>query len=425
MRSEEFGDLYLVNVDQGEILDVWTGAEVKTDFLTPCDEFTFTCGVRGLAIDVARKFPQGSRVILWAEGGGYQLPILDGYVDSCKLGYDRQGGTKCVIKGRDFLRQVVDSNVDPRCMKGLPPKPNIMQVVDFVLNKQFGIGVNSLEKNDRREQAIGPKARRKRPTRSGYQSRHRRSTAVSEAIPYDNEGAFAYLSRLLKEHGYWIWAARSPDAPYVVVDGPDFDTPPVGKLIHRIDGPTNNILKAELSLDETDVPSHVYVRGSSFGPGDKAKVLGAAVSNVSSMFRPLYAVDPLAKTPEAAERIAKLILSKQLAKYAQYECTVAGLFDRDTTAFYDADMMIEVEDESLGVSGLWWIKSRTYRLTRDGAETDLVLVPPGTLLLDYQPDDDIDKALTYAEALAEMSGRRPPTPGSDQSFFGVRVLEKR
>lgn len=394
--------LRITNVDTGDTIDEWESAEISSDFLRPCDTFRFQAGSDDAPIEIAKRFPEGANVVISAVlEEGREAFLIDGYVDVSET-YSGRDGRRCVVEGRDFLSQVVDSNVDPRMV--LPTQPTIEQVIDAVL-EQFGIERNRVEENVRTHEAIGRRLKKRPPLRP---SRRSKKQSVNDSVPRDNEGAFTFLARLLSDHGYWLWAARSPENRYVVVAGPNYDQDAYYtlRMLRGASGAANNVEHSTMRVDGTGMPSHVFVKGTFFGPGDRKKNVAVAENAVASRFKPAYLVDQKAKTKDSTERIARSFLGKAARNYVTYSATVSGMADPETGAVYCVDTICDVRDDDKGVYGPMWVESCAIHKSRQGTTTDLKLIPRGTLVLDWQPDEDVDLALDYAAALARANGSK-------------------
>ncbi|MCU0686942.1 MAG: hypothetical protein MUF34_32645 [Polyangiaceae bacterium] len=414
----------IVNVETGDALDVWESAEVSSDYLTPCDTFRFDAGSEAAPIEIARRFPPGKNVIVSAVlHEGREAVLLDGYIDIVDMSSDRGSGRRLMIEGRDFLSQVVDSNVDPR--RPPPGQPTIEQVNDFVLKGMFNIQYEITEENVKTHEAIGPRLKKRPPTRP---SRRSRKQPANQSIPRDNEGAWQFLARMNSDHGYWLSAGRTPERRYAILAGPNYnqDSHYSLRLLRGPAGAANNVIRSSLRVDESSVPSHVYVKGSGFGTGDRAGNVSMASNRVASRLKPAFVVDQKAKTKESTERIARMLLGKQIRNYITYHATVQGIVDEQTGALFAADTMVDVRDDDMGLIGPMWVESCTIRKSRkNGTTTELKLIPPGTLVLDWQPDEDIDKALEYVAAYAESLGVKSAFDASTIQYNGVEIWNQR
>lgn len=408
MTFPELDRVEVRRLDKSErVFDAWESLTITSEFLTPCDTFRLTCGSESAGVDLARELPVGAHVQILVNG----YPQITGYVDACEVEND-WGGTRVTIEGRDALSLIVDGNVDPNLQ--IPKNVTIMQLCELVIKGQYMTEFGFVPQNDSRVLARGTNLGEKPKEWKG--SRHKRPDPLKEVTPKDNEGAFSYLSRIFSHHGYWLWA--SVDGQYVVVAGPDYEQPPSYELVKRYDtsgnggtGAANNVLRSRSRLDQTSVPSVVYVRGVSSSAGAKGKVVGFAQDSRVLPLKPAFIKDQNATTQEKAERVARAFLSRQQRNFATYECTVAGFTDRVTKGIYQVDATAKVVDEVAGVEGVMWIESRTFRKSRsEGTVTDLKLIPCGTLVLDWQPGEAVPAVIDLASA-HQKTGDDSPSKG--------------
>lgn len=396
-QKPDFDELRVVNLDSGAEFTSWTTATVSSDFLTPCDSFHLEAGADTKAADLAKQLFPGAIVQILANGH----PQLTGYVDKVSIS-DGRGGARVTIDGRDFMSSVVDGNIDPRMQ--VSKTTTIDQLCSQVIYGQFSIPVGVVDNNISFAMAAG-KPLEKRKSYTG--TKHKRSDPLKDITPKDNEGAFSYLTRILTHHGYWLWG--SCDSKHAIVAGPEYNQAPCCNLIKKYDpggsgaGAANNILESTFTIDETSTPALVQVRGQASGSGTKAGILGSAKNFLTTRYRPVFLQDRDATTKEKAERIARVFLARQMRNYLAYECTVAGFSDRATGVIYQVDSIANIDDERCGVQGPMWIESRTFEKSRDGGtRTRLKCIPRGTLVLDWQPDEEIPQITTPAQAQADL-----------------------
>jgi prophage tail gpP-like protein len=396
-QKPDLDELRIVNLDTGQEFTSWESASITSEFLTPCDSFRLEAGADIKAAELARDLFPGAIVQILVNGH----PQLTGYVDKVSISDGRSGG-RVHVEGRDFLSSVVDGNVDPRMQ--VAKTITVEQLCAKVITEQFAHRVEIVDVNRSHGTAIGKNLGGKRKS---YQSKHPRKDPLKDITPRDNEGAFSYLSRILTHHGYWLWGAC--DATHVVVAGPEYNQPAAFKLIKKYDpggtgaGRANNVLDSTFTIDETSVPTLVQVRGQAGGAGSKSAILGAAKNFLTTRFKPVYISDRDATSKEKAERVARVFLARQMRNFLTYECTVAGFSDRETGGIYQVDSIADVDDERCGVQGPMWIESRSFEKSRgSGTTTRLKLIPRGTLVLDWQPDEQIPQVTTPLEAQTDL-----------------------
>lgn len=417
MAQQPKHDIRIVNLDTGDEFTSWESVSIKSDYLTPCDAFELEAGADIKAIDLARKLPPGARVQLLVEGH----PQLTGAVDDVSISNGRQG-RRVHIVGRDSLARIVDSNVDPRMQ--VSASTTIDQLCEKVLKEQFGLELSIFpHAGDAIEKAAGKPLGAKRKS---YQAKHKRDKPLKDVTPHDNEGAYSYLARILGHHGYWLSAAQ--DGQGAIVAGPEYNQPALYSLTSKYDpdnrgaGRQNNVIEATFHYRGAGMPSLVYVRGAEGGAGTKGKVLGLATNNLAPMPTHVFIADRDATSKEKAERIARMFLARQMREMLTYECTVPGF--SAAGAVWQVDSIVDVDDESCGVKGPMWVEARTFEKSRSGgATTKLKCIPPGLLVLDWQPDEQIPAA-TDPKAAGEALGALNPFPGGRYDLDALTFLRE-
>lgn len=399
--APEFDKLSIITDDGSEFTSI-ESATVSSTFLTPCDNFELEIGGEFALPDVAKKFALG-KVVRIAVNDRVQMT---GYVDATRLSYREHGGSKLLVRGRDFLSPIVDGNVDPRIK--VAPSMTISDLVSLVILKEFGFTTYEIRDTPQAgDVAIGSGIKRGK-----YESRHKRRNPIKELRPHDQEGAFAYLARILTHYGYWMWA--DADDFGVVISGPDYDQSPSFELTCKYDpqatgaGRVNNIVSADATTDQTNIPSHVFLRGVDSGAGTKTAVKAMAVNPLVSLFKPAYVVDRDSHTKEMAETRARFFSAKQMRHFFQYECEVRGFSDPATGNVYNANTVGTVKDEITGTDGPLWVFGRRFRKSRDGGtRTSLTMIPLGTLLLDWQDDSPPAVAPDYRAVSSNVGAQSP------------------
>lgn len=400
--NAELDEIRVKNLDTGDEFAFWESVTVSDEFLTPCQTFSLEAGSEMAGPDLVRKLPNGAPVQIIVN----DKPQLIGWVDSSEISVDDHGGTYVTIAGRDILAPLVSGNIDPRMQ--VAKSTTIADLVKLVL-AQYGLSDYTIFDGPvPSDVAIGTDTGKKKK----YESRHAASLTIKDLNPQDNEGAFSYLTRILGHYGYWLWAA--PDKLAIIVAGPDYDQKPSYTLTRKHDptsaglGKGNNVRSGRARTDESDVPSHVYVRGLDGSGSTKGAVVSMVANPLIRNFVPCYIRDKNAKTKEQAEVIARQFMAKKARNYFSYECTVAGFSDRRTGNVYNTNAVAVVEDEKCGVSGPLWIESRRFSKSRSaGTTTSMKLIPLGTLVLDWQPDETITGIKPFPDAALDVGKKAP------------------
>lgn len=384
--------------DAGDEFAFWTDITLSDDYLTPCQSVALSIGVDETRYDLSQKIlsEQGFKILVNGN------PAMTGFVDSIDLEASRDG-TRVVVTGRDILAAVVDGNVDPRM--AVTKEMSLRDLAEKIFMDEFGLGGLIFEEFDEGRNASVGKAI-KAPRSSGKKPRRALKDPLKSVRPHDNEGAFQYFTRIAHRNGYHAFAM--PDGSGVVVSYPNYEQPPVYTLTRKRSvglagaGAGNNLERGRVKYDTTGVPSHIFVRGKGSQPGEKAKYVGGATSDFQRRFKPFYVCDDENSTKEGCERYARYLLGKAERNFATYEVTLRGCADPSTGAVYTVDTMASVSDELCGVQGPMWIESRTLRKSRGGTSTQMKLIPPHTLVLDYyQGDSPKAPAKNYKAAREE------------------------
>lgn len=419
--------LRLTNTKTGDALEEWEAAEWSSDYLTPCDTFRFEAGSDDAPIAISKRFTVDApvRVSLVLDAGGV-MDLLDGYVDSTELDVSRSGGggRRCVIEGRDFLGDVVDSNVDPRLR--LPVNPTLEQIINTVLeSKPFELKYETADEDVRSN--IQLNARMKKPkVRPGTRpSRKSRKAKAKDAYqPRDGESAYGYLARMCSLFGYNLSAAYYNNRRHVILGGPNYDQDPKFTLRLRDGafGQQNNVLYAAMRLDMTNVPREVIVKGGAFAKGESTKNLSVLTGGLTKRPRQVYVSDARAKDKDTSERVARAALGKLERTFATYRAKVQGFVDPDTHNVFLVNTVATVDDDMTGTQGPMWIESVTMRQSRrTGSTTDLKLIPKNTYVLDWLPDETVGPTVSDGDLIFDQIAGRD-VDKSSYVYKGVRTL---
>lgn len=418
--------LRLTNVKTGDTLEEWEAAEWSSDYLTPCDTFRFEAGSDDAPIVVAKRFPVDApvRVSLVFEAGGF-INLLDGYVDSTDLEVARSGGggRRCVIEGRDFLGDVVDSNVDPRLR--LPVNPTLEQIIDTVLKGEpFKLDYKTADLDVRANIAVNPRMKKPKARAPTRPSRKSRKAKAKDAFqPRDGESAYAYLARMCSLFGYNLSASFSENKRVVILGGPDYEQSSqyTLRLLDGAVGQENNVLYAAMRLDMTNVPREVIVKGGAFAKGEATKNLSVLTSNITQRPRQVFVSDQRAKDKDTSERVARATLGRLKRTFATYRAKAQGFVDPETGNPFLVNTTALVDDDMTGTQGPMWIESVTMRQSRRaGSTTDLKLIPKNTYVLDWLPDETVGTTISDGVPIFEQLGGRD-VDQSSYDYKGVRI----
>lgn len=257
----------------------WTSYSIERDFFTPADAFT-------LELEDDRA-PELAKQIQLADQCVFQIvnkTILIGFVDAVEFTYDRNGGQRLRITGRDLLGQVEDSVIFPNLGLGGTTdfQFGVNTTIYDALNKIFsGFAVNNgftgqtqniqVEVNDNAGLtfatgfAAGVRIKAKTPAGLAKSIR----TNLSHLLkPYKSEKYFDYANRLAQHIGCRIKMAPG-SSNTIVVSPPTYDrdqplqTPYT--FTHSKTAPSNqhnNVHSGRMKISYKDQYSVVIMEGT-------------------------------------------------------------------------------------------------------------------------------------------------------------------
>lgn len=204
---------------------------------------------------------------------------------------------------------------------------------------------------------------------------------IEDAKPAVGEKLWEFIDRHAKRFGLMLW--MSPDGK-LVLSSPNYGSPPLYRFVRRLrersDDP-NNVLDGNVVDRMGDRHSTVTVFGKAKGSHpERSAFVSTAVDPDVPFFCPKYIHDGAIKSQDEAGRRALREVAHLRAKAFEYECTVADHGQGDS--IYSIDTMAEVDDESVGVKGSYYLISRTFEKAKRGSDpttTQLKLVPIGAI----------------------------------------------
>ena len=243
--------------------------EFTSDFLSPSDSWSFTVDTDELSDQDRAALVIAARV----EVSVGDVVQSIGYIDDLRYHGSRSGGSLLEVSGRDWLARAVDNQLDPTLVRFTDA-----QTLDYLLTTVFApYGVSVLEDNNLanrnlvRGRVYGDKRSKKGKPLKRYQ--------LHALKPYDNEGVFAFASRVSQRFGLWLWP--SVDGSTLIAGKPDYEQDTSYALRHKRDSSDqhNNVLDWDVTLSRKDQPAFIVARGFGGGGADAKTSTGGLIIN--------------------------------------------------------------------------------------------------------------------------------------------------
>ena len=368
-----------IRLQSGSVLGNWRDYSIDSDFLTPTDGWTFTFGSPSEWERVKDELEPGKQIEILID----KAPQLKGFIDSVSFG--GEDGTVIRVSGRDYLMPVVKSNVHPDTrLKGR----TIAEIVEVTLQSIYqtipvptlfyGNAANRLALQGKQMSKVVIEVpdnfvETDREIVKVWTEYSKKQLDYYKANP--NEGAFDFLARLLRPAGLWLWATADGNA---VIGGPSYVQPASYHILRRKGDESVQVKSATYTLDKTNVPSMVIVRGkgNQGAEFEKRAVKGRADDPSPTIFSPMFVVHDEATTNEAAKNYAIQELYRLKQDERVYDVELKGHRDPRTQRLYQVDTIAHVEDELIGLSEDMYVARRTFKKSATGGtSTTLKLVP--------------------------------------------------
>jgi len=438
MTREDFAAL---EVD-GLYVDAWQEYKFESDLFTPADAFSLTLGIGSSSSSELRKnvdklrevFKPGKRVKLWIGSGDKRALQGVGIVDARNTTNDGEGGTKLAIEGRDAAGPLVDTAALPSLYEAddtlvsLARKAvkdwGIEVTADHVAGRdvrQARVTKDRLRRlqNKARSLGIPPQMMSEKiaasidkgtidfddlaiaATSELYITRAKRlgvpysgnglglsslqiyQLRVKDVKPQAGETVWELLDRHAKRNG--LLMRMDPNARLVFC-GMQFNQPPSYRLTRRIEGDrsANNILSGGERFDTSTAYKKVIVYGRAKGDDKARSPFKGEATDTSAGAVPydktLILHDNSIKSQADAQTRAEYELGKSKQGMQVLSYTVPG--HSANGLVYATDTIAHVEDQVCGISGPYYITSRTFSRSATAAPmTELRLVPPGSIVL--------------------------------------------
>jgi prophage tail gpP-like protein len=339
--------------------------------------------------------------------------IVNGQVQATgRIDRTRRGnnGRSVTCYGRDFVADIVESNVDP-----LVKIKSGDDLLTAIVTAGGPSGINTVFDDDgaMRNLRTGRKARVKRNKPS------KKKRKLSDFKPQPGDGIYEFLNKIMAREGVTI--QPGPNRNTLVLASPNYDQDPLYRIARtrdQEDGVHNNLIDGEADRDFSRFPTYVIVQGAHARAGQKGdhavqvfdlwaisarfnSELGAILQDVTvsgrwlptkpaanevlrgALYRLLVFRDDDARNGDQIEKAAKRAIAERLKDTLQYTATLKGHVAPDSGAVYSVDTMIQVDDELADVHEPLWIAERTLRYSSsEGALTDIVAWRPESFEID-------------------------------------------
>lgn len=425
-------------------LKTWERYSLREDFTTATAAFDFV-----FSTNDPSTYNQ-----VFQEGAEIEITVNDrrqmtGIIERVRTAHSRERGLVYQISGRDFLGPVVSASIDPKIR--ISANQTVSDFLVAVLS-QFGLSTIYIgdEKNysvvtgytkgkgkaqtqnfaikeakSRAVAADGKSAQVVYDTKNVVQviSRDRpdlKKIPLDQLKPKIGDGAMQVIERVLHRLGLRMWMAA--DGSGVIVDAPDFHTPPVHRLVRVFGGEGNNVIDGDREINAEIQPNCVLAVGQSTGSDmakSKLKCIavnelvavrsdGSLVPSVQHIIarypgikilplrpelfpaddrivarrkpQPMFVKDDESKTIAQLEAFARRTLAVKQKEYLTAQYAVKGHTFEGTP--WAMNTLVDVEDDYLGLHERLWTLERAFSKSRgEGTRTTLKLIKPFTFEL--------------------------------------------
>lgn len=376
-------------------------------FLSPSDTGTFTLDTAELSTADVQALSLGARL----EVSLNDVVQSIGNIDDLHYHGSRQGGSLLEVRFRDWLARAVDAELDPQGVRYMDA--NTFDQLLTATFAPFGVKAfvndNAANRNAIRGRKYGVKSSK----RSG---KPLKSYVLHELKPYDNEGAFAFASRVSQRFGLWLWPAV--DGQTLVVSSPEFNQDASYTIQHKLDSSSihNNVLDWAVTKSRREQPWFIVARGFGGGGADPKTSMQSIIINpyIQTTLNPAsfypntravippFDVDQYSDLsfipiddPSAAPQFLRDTESHNAGQLASFLLRELSLRTRKLlTASYTIeghalngqpialDTIIDVDDDVTNLHLQLWIIGRRFHKAAgsSGTTTTIECILPGTLV---------------------------------------------
>lgn len=332
----------------------WNGWSVESDLLTPADAFELELYTRD-TVQLPETLVEGAPCTLSLG----RDRVLTGQIDEYEHDISRQG-IAIRINGRDGAASLVDCSCPFVSMR----EASLAEVINQVVKP---LGVTQVE-----IRAESAKSRRRIQIEPG-------------------QSAWEALLQVAEANGLWPWF--EPDGR-LVIGGPDYTAPPVAALIFNLNGEGNNVERLTVRRSIANRYSQITVLGQ-HGQYDnddydaKRSHLRSIIQDETlarrGIFRPKVVIDSSSESQDMATTRARKLLADSRLEGFEIRAIVNG-HRAGNGQVWAPGQRVHVKSEPHGLNGIYFLMSRTLRLTRgQGAITELRLREDKMWVLDGNP----------------------------------------
>ncbi|MGO2713257.1 phage baseplate assembly protein [Pseudomonas helleri] len=333
--------------------ETWDGWSVESDLLTPADAFELELFTRD-TIQLPKVLVEGASCELTLG----RDRVLTGQIDEIEHDISRRG-IAIRVTGRDKAAALVDCSAPFVAMREASLAEIIKQVVT-------PLGVTRVE-----IRAANAKIRRRIQIEPG-------------------QSAWEALLQVAEANGLWPWV--EPDG-LLVVGGPDYTSAPVATLILRLDGVGNNVERLSVRRSIANRFSQVTVLGQhgqydNDGLDTTRSHLKSVVQDDTlarrGIFRPKVVIDSSSENQSMATTRARKVLADSKLEGFEIRAVVQGHRAGNGSVWTPGQRVI-IRSEPHGLDAVYFLMSRTLRLTRQGSMTELRFREDKMWVLDGNP----------------------------------------
>ena len=378
---------------QGRELTNITDWSLSQSFMTSTDAFEFTVydedieKTRGLELQPVELVVYGQKRLV-------------GRIDATRRG---RNGYSVACRGRDFIADLVECNVDP-----LLTIHSGDDLLTAIVKAAGPLGINTVFDDDgaMRNLRAGRKVHAKtKPAK--------RKSKLNPYKPAPGQGVYEFLNKIMAREGVTI--QPGPNRNTLVLASPNYDQETlyqIRRTREQANGVYNNIESAEADRDFSSFPTFTIVQGVQARAGSKGEhavqyfdswkisaafksELGRILQDVTvsgrwppgkppanevvagALYRLLVYRDEDARNVEQIEKAAKRSIAERMKETLQYTSTMKGHIAPESSAIYTHDTMVGVNDDIADVHEELWIEScRLHYSSNEGPKTDLVCWRP-------------------------------------------------